>query len=304
MKRIRIVVAVAFVLQLMQSCGNAPQKADAYGSIEADYYQITTELPGRILFLYASEGDRVKRGEVLAQIDTVQLVLKRKQLVAKLEAIAAKYQGAKAQVEVVEEQLKTVSVDLERIKALYSDGAATKRQLDEVGGRYNVLVKQQHAASIQLTALDAEAKGVRAAIDQLNDQLARCRIVSPISGTVTVRFAQQGELAQPGRPIFRIASLDTLFARVYLDETQLPLCSIGSKVNLYTDLPGGEMQKHSGRIVWIASEAEFTPKVIQTRNERVNLVYAVKVKVVNNRGVLKVGMPVEMRFTTSKGTDE
>ena len=205
-------------------------------------------------------------------------------------------QSINAQVAVQEEQVKVIKVELDRVKRLMADSAATQRQLDDVEGRYSIAVRQKSSIEVQRSGVTAEMAAITAQIDQVNDQINRCKILSPTSGTVVARYVREGELVTIGKPMCRVAKLDTVYARIYIDETQLADFKIGTTVKVITDGAEGKLIENDGTITWIASEAEFTPKVIQTRNERVNLVYAAKVRIPNISGIYKIGMPVEVRL--------
>lgn len=295
MKRLNL-LSIVFLSLTIFSCGNNGNEADAYGNVETDDVTVSAEVGGKVIDLKIEEGDKVTENQLLAVIDTVQNNLKLQQLNAAKGATLAKLQGIDAQIAVQNEQISVIEKELNRVKKLFADSAATQRQLDEVEGKYGVAQKQLKAVEVQRLAVISEIESIDAQIAQVNDLLLRSRVHSPIGGTVLTRFVNRGELIPAGRPICKIADLDTVYARVYIDETQLSEFKIGGKVKVYTDTNNGELNVNEGEITWIASEAEFTPKIIQTRNERVNLVYAVKVRIPNPKGVLKIGMPVEVKL--------
>mgnify|MGYP000530730196 CR=1 FL=1 len=278
------------------SCSRNNWKADAYGNIESNDVTISAEVGGKILELKIDEGYKVDENQLIGIVDTLPQALKLKQLKAQLNVVKAKLQGIDAQIAVQDEQLSVLRKDLDRVKRLVADSAATQRQLDDIEGKYNIAVRQRTTFDAQRSGVLAEIDAVAAQIAQADDLLKRCKIVSPISGIVLSRYTNTGELITVGRPICRIANLETVYARVYIDETQLPQFTIGRKVKVLTDTSKGELKEDMGEIAWVASEAEFTPKIIQTRNERVSLVYAVKVRIHNPNGYFKIGMPVEVRI--------
>ncbi len=287
---------MAFTLSIFTSCSSKNGKSDAYGNIESNDVTISAEVGGRLLKLNIDEGYTVQQNQLIGLVDTIPQRLKLNQLYAQLGAAKAKLQGIDAQLAVQDEQISILKKELDRMKRLVADSAATQRQMDDVEGKYNIAVRQKATFDAQRAGVLAEIDAVNAQIAQADDLLMRCRIMSPISGTVVSRYVRQGEIVPTGKPICKIASLDTVYARVYIDETQLPHFKIGRRVKVLSDIDKGKLKEDEGIIAWISSEAEFTPKVIQTRNERVNLVYAVKVRISNIDGFFKIGMPVEVKL--------
>lgn len=287
---------VIIVVFIAISCSRNNRKADAYGNIESNDVTISAEVGGKILELRIDEGYKVNENQLIGIVDTLPQVLKLKQLKAQLNATKAKLQGIDAQIDVQDEQLNVLKKELDRVKRLVADSAATLRQLDDVEGKFRIADKQKATLYVQRSGVLAEIDAVNAQIAQAQDLLWRCHMVSPVSGTVISRYVNQGELVITGKPVCKIATLDTVYARVYIDETQLSNFSIGRKVTVLTDTFDGKLKEDKGEIAWVSSEAEFTPKIIQTRNERVNLVYAVKVRIPNPNGYFKIGMPVEVRI--------
>ncbi|MGB4329450.1 MAG: efflux RND transporter periplasmic adaptor subunit [Tenuifilum sp.] len=289
---IKVILPAAIVI----SCSRNNGKADAYGNIESNDVTISAEVGGKLLELKIDEGYKVEKNQLIGIVDTLPQVLKLKQLNAQLKAAKAKLQGIDAQIAVQDEQLNVLKKELDRVKKLLADSAATLRQLDDIEGKFKIAEKQKATFDAQRSGVLAEIDAVDAQIAQALDLLWRCHMVSPVSGTVISRYVSQGELVITGKPVCKIGTLDTVYARVYIDETQLPDFSIGRKVTILTDTSDGKLKEDKGEIAWVSSEAEFTPKIIQTRNERVNLVYAVKVRVPNPNGYFKIGMPVEVRI--------
>lgn len=293
-KLLSMLFAVAFI----SSCGSKNGESDAYGNIETDDVTVSSEVSGKLVQLKIDEGDRVAKNQQIGLVDTIQLQLKLVQLYAQSDAAKAKLQSINSQVAVQEEQIKVIKIELDRVKRLVSDSAATQRQMDDVDGRYNIAVRQKSSIEVQRNGVVAEMAAINAQIDQVKDQISRCKILSPTQGTVVARYVREGELVTTGKPMCRVAKLDTVYARIYIDETQLSDFKIGTAVKVLTDGADGKLIENDGTITWIASEAEFTPKVIQTRNERVNLVYAAKVRIPNTYGIFKIGMPVEVRLVS------
>lgn len=275
-------------------CGNGDNGAFAYGNFEAVEVIVSTEVGGRLLRLDASEGDHVEAGVVVGLVDTVRLSLQRDELLAQREVISARRPGIVAQVDVIEEERRVAQVERTRIENLLAEGAATPKQLDDVEGRLRVLESQAASIASQNAPLVAELRVVDAKLAVLEDQIRRGVIRNPVRGTVLLAYAEPFELVQPGAPLYRVANLDTLELRAYVSGGQLAGLRIGQGVHVEYDQDEDSNHRTEGVVTWIASQAEFTPKLIQTKEERVNLVYAFKVRVPNPDGALKIGMPGEV----------
>jgi len=287
---------LALTLIAFAGCaGNGPS-SDAYGNFEATEVLISSEATGRLLSFRVEEGQGLAAGEVVGLVDTVQLALKRDQLGASRQAVRSKITGVVAQIDVLEEQKRVALVEKNRIEKLLQDQAATRKQLDDVNGQISVLDRQIQSIRTQSAPILGEIDALDAQIAQLDDQIAKSRIVNPVDGTVLVTYAEPYELTAQGRPLYKIADLDTMYLRAYVSGAQLPHVRLGQPVDVLIDEDADTDRTLSGAITWIASQAEFTPKVIQTKEERVNLVYAFKVRVSNPEGRLKIGMPGEVRF--------
>lgn len=271
-------------------------KSDAYGQFEATETTISSRASGELLAFTAGEGKRLKAEQQVGKIDTTILELKKQELVAGLEATQSKIENINAEVEVLKEQLNTALTNRNRIEALMKDRAATQQQLDDIQGKVRTIRKQIDALKTQKRSVRAEISATQARINQLEQQLEDTRIINPVDGTVLTTYVEQYELVGEGKPLYQIANLDTLELKIYVSGAQLPSIKLGQDVEVLIDKNKGENQKLSGRISWIASEAEFTPKMIQTKEERVTQVYAVKVKVPNPEGIIKIGMPGEVNF--------
>jgi len=221
--------------------------------------------------------------------------LKKEQAKAQLSASETKKQNVTAQINVLKEQKKNVLTTQNRISKMFADQAATQQQMDDISGQVNVLDRQITSTNTQFQLIESEMEVIQRQIDLLEEQLTKCRIKSPIAGTVLETYLETGELATPGKPILKMADLSNLELKVYVSGAQLPKVKLGNEVKVLIDAGSEEMQTFTGKVSWIASEAEFTPKIIQTKEERVKLMYALKV-VVANDGALKIGMPGEVVF--------
>ena len=280
---------------LLFSCKSTDEKSDAFGNFEADPVIVSSESSGKIVQLNVEKGQKIDRGYVAALIDTVQMDLKLKQINAQKNAIIAKRQSIQSQIAVFEEQIKNLKVNEERVKNMLKDNAATQKQLDDITGQIDVIEKQIESTKTQFTSVNKELEVLDAQEASTRDLLDRCTVVSPVNGAILETYVEQGELATPGKPLFKIADLDELTLKVYVSGGQLPSVKIGQQINVVIDKSEKENQTLPGQVTWISSEAEFTPKIIQTKEERVKLVYAVKVKVKND-GTLKIGMPGEISW--------
>jgi len=288
-------ILLILVAALFSACNNNDEKSDAFGNFEADPVIVSSESTGKILQLNIEKGQTVEKDAVAALIDTVQISLKLKQIEAQKAAIIAKRQSIQAQVEVFETQIRTLQVNRQRIEKMLKDGASTQKQLDDITGQIDVLKRQIESTRTQFTSVNKELEVLDTQQASTADLLERCTVTAPANGTILETYVEQGELATPGKPLFKLANLEELTLKVYVSGAQLPSVKIGQTVNVLIDKTETENQTLSGKVTWISSEAEFTPKIIQTKTERVKLVYAVKVSVKND-GTLKIGMPGEIKF--------
>lgn len=274
------------------SCNGNGDTAYGYGNFEATETTVSAEANGKIQFLDIKEGSIIENNEVVGIIDTVQLSLKRDQLLATKNTIYSKSENVLSQREVLQEELIVAQNDQERIESLIKENAATQKQLDDIQGKVRIIQQQIKSVETQNAPIINEVKSIEYQIQQIEDQIAKSIIRSPQDGTVLVKYAEPGEIAVFGKPLFKIADLNEMELRVYISETQLPNIKIGQVVTVKVD-DMDAMRSYEGTVSWISSSAEFTPKIIQTKEERVNLVYAVKIQVKND-GSLKIGMPAEM----------
>ncbi|RVT73980.1 HlyD family efflux transporter periplasmic adaptor subunit [Flavobacterium sufflavum] len=274
------------------SCNKDNEKADGYGNFEATEVTISAEANGKLMTFSVEEGNILDANAKVGLIDTTQLYLNKQQLIATKNTISSKSQNVLSQNSVLQEQLKTTLIEQKRIQNMFAENAATQRQVDEINGKVNVLKEQIKSVGTQNAPIANEAQSIDVQIDKINDQIQKSKIVNPIKGTVLAKYAEPNEVTAFGKPLYKIADISEMTLRVYVSETQLPQLKTGQKVTIKID-SGTEMKSHAGTVSWISSSAEFTPKVIQTKEERVNLVYAVKVTVKND-GSLKIGMPAEM----------
>lgn len=309
MKSLRILyycLAATLLCGGLTACNSSADEADATGVFEATEVLVSAESGGRILHLDLQEGDRVESDRVVGYIDTVQLALKREQLLASMDAVGHKKMDVAKQVAATRRQIEQAEREYARSRDLLHDRAGTQKQVDDAEAQVAVLRRQLEA---QLSAMTSANLGVRdeqrsleLQVLQLDDQLQKCRIASPIRGTVLTKYAEAGEVTAAGRPLFKVADLEHIYLRAYVEAPQLTALRLGQEVTVYADRGEADRTPYPGRVVWISGEAEFTPKTIQTRDERSNLVYAVKIAVDNSDGQIKLGMYGSVDFTkkTSK----
>jgi len=210
-------------------------------------------------------------------------------------AVASKLANIKAQIEVQQEQKQNLLTEKNRIEKLYNDQAATKQKLDDINGKYDVLLKQIEATKTQINSIDKEMEVMDRQVDLIDEQIRKAKIINPVNGTVLEKYVEESEIAVMGKALYKIARLDEIDLRVYISGAQLPSVKIGQKVTVLVDKDAKTNQEFEGKVIWISDQAEFTPKIIQTKEERVNMVYAVKVRVKND-GTMKIGMPGEVIF--------
>ena len=286
---------IALSLLILAACKNSEKKSDAYGNFEVVETIVSSETAGKLLSMEVKQGDLLESGKLIALIDTTELVLKKLQTKAQLVASETKRQNVSAQINVLKEQKKNVLITQQRIIKMFADKAATQQQMDDINGQINVIDKQIAATNTQFQLIASDMDVIQRQQDLLTEQLIKCRINSPIKGTVLETYLETGELATPGKPVLKMADLSNLELKVYVSGTQLTNVKLGNEVKVLIDSGNSEMQNLTGKITWISSESEFTPKIIQTKEERVKLMYGVKILVPND-GRLKIGMPGEVVF--------
>lgn len=291
---------VCFALGIIAiSCSEAKSEFDASGTFEAVETIISADATGTIKALEVEEGNTLKEGQVVGYIDTIPLSLKRAQLWAQIRATASKKPDINSQLAVYKEQLKLAQKDQQRTQNLVIADAATRKQLDETTTKVAVLEKQIESLEKQLyintTTINNEIQIYKAQLDQINDQVAKSKIVNQTCGTVLTKYVEKGEMATIGKPLYKVADLATIVLRVYLTGDQLPTVKLNDKVQVFVDATKTTYKEYDGVIEWISNKAEFTPKTIQTKSERTNLVYAMKLRVKND-GFLKIGMYGEIKF--------
>jgi len=282
---------------LFAGCRNSHQY-DASGVFEATEIVVSSEANGKILFLNLEEGQKLDLNQQVGQIDTVQLFLKKEQLLFSSKSLQSRKQDVNTQLAALTEQLATARKEVARVQRLLANDAANKKQLDDANAQVAVLEKQITAQTVLLekgnNAVGADNSSLAIQVAQIEDMLAKSKIISPIAGTVIAKYTQQGEITMQGKPIFKIADLENMILRIYITSEQLTQLQLGQEISIFADF-GKERRTYKGTVCWISSQAEFTPKSIQIKDDRDNLVYAVKASVKND-GYLKIGMYAEVVF--------
>lgn len=293
-----LLILIAALLALT-ACEPENKKADAYGNFEATEVMVSSQANGQILSFLPEEGAKLEINQVVGQVDTITLHLNKKLLEQQKITIASQFKNLSSEIDVLEQQLENAKINQSRIKSLFDSGAATKKQLDDVNGAVDLIKKQIIAAQTKRNNINDQIDGVNVQIEQVKELISKCTIENPVTGTVLVKYAEAGEVTGVGKPLYKIADLSEMKLKAYVSGSQLPDISVGQSVEVQFDKSEKENNSISGTISWISPTAEFTPKTIQTKQERVNLVYAIKVLVKNN-GNIKIGMPGEVNFSSSK----
>lgn len=294
-----ILVLTILVTVFFSSCSNQGELSDGYGNFDAHAEVIvSSQTMGEILRFNIEEGSFLKAGQIVGLVDTTQLHLKKKVLQNQKKVVASKSQNIDAAIAVQQQQLEINEINQRRVQNLYHSKAATLKQLDDVSGVVELNKKQIMATQTQRNNIKTELHSLDAQIAQVNESIRQSLIINPVAGTVLVKYAEKGELATPGKSLYKIANLKTLELKAFISGSQLSQFKIGQKVKVYYDRNKKADAEVNGTILWISSQAEFTPKTIQTKQERVDLVYAVKVKVPNANGDIKIGMPGEFKIAS------
>ena len=296
----RNLLGLCSLLALFSACGNGAPKYDATGTFETTEVLVSAEASGRLLYFDIEEGMLLKAGEEVGVVDTVQLYLKKLQLEASLKSVEEQRPDILKQVAATKEQISAAQRERNRVANLLKVGAANQKQLDDAEDQLEVLRKQLVAQNTTLSnshqSLTWQSSSVGIQVAQVEDQLRKCHITSPIIGTVLAKYAEAGELTAMGTPLFKVADTEQMYLRAYITSEQLSQVKLGQKVTVFSDYGTDEHKQYPGVVTWISDTSEFTPKTILTKNERANLVYAVKIAV-HNDGLLKIGMYGGVEFS-------
>ncbi len=287
------------LIVIAASCKSGSSDSDATGNFETDEVIVSAEASGKILNLSVQEGQSLQANQVVGFVDTIQLFLRKKQIQYSIQAVLAKRSNTSVQLSALQEQLATAMREKKRIEDLLNDHAATQKQLDDANAQVLVIQKQIDALSSTLSitnaSLNSETLPLKAQLEQIQDQIKKSVVINPITGTVLSQYTLQNEVVNSGKALYKIADLSMLTLRAYISGSQLSEIKIGQSVKVNVDASDGKYKNYDGTVTWISDKAEFTPKTIQTKDERANLVYAVKIKVKND-GYLKLGMYGEVKF--------
>jgi len=278
---------------LLLSCGKKKGNYDASGTFEATEVLVSSQVAGQIMTFEVNEGQILKTGTEVGYIDTVQLYLKKEQLLAGMKAVDSRSYNIFLQISSLKQQIEKQETELARFQKLLKSNAATQKQVDDIQSTIEILERQLAAQTENLQnankGVSAELLGLRIQVEQIDDMIRKSIISSPIAGVVLAKYAEKGEIAGQGKSLFKIADLDNIFLRAYITADQLNHLKLKQEVRVFADFGKKEMKEYKGVIVWISEKAEFTPRTILTKDERANLVYAVKIAVQND-GYLKIGM--------------
>lgn len=295
-------IPILFGVLVLTACDNKQDLSDAYGNFEATDITISSEANGKLLSFNVAEGQRLEKNQMIGLVDTTTLALQKQQVLATIGTLPKKLRNTLAEIEVVENQIVNLTRERDRIARLVEKKAATTQQLDDLNGKIDVLHKQISAIKSQTSTANrsilAEKEPMLAQLALLDEQIRRAIIINPVNGTVLTKLAEPFEMVATGKPLYRIGKLDTMTLRFYVDAIQLQELKIGAPIEVLIDQGESEFRELNGIINWISDQSEFTPKTIQTKEDRVNLVYAVKAEVPNSDGLLKIGQPAEINFST------
>lgn len=299
MKRLNSYTLIATALLSLAACNRGDGDFDATGTFEATEILVSSEANGKIMELNIEEGDRLDAGALVGYVDSTQLYLKKMQLSAGLRSVDIRKPDIRKQIAALEQQIATARTEQQRMENLVKAKAGNQKQVDDIVNNIKYLQKQLDAQYSTLNkttgGADAEAEGILYQIMQLDDQLQKSRIVNPQAGTVLVKYAEPGEVTAAGKPLYKIADTDLLYLRAYITSDQLSTLKQGQTVRVFADYGENDRREYPGTITWISDKSEFTPKGIQTKDERANLVYAIKIAVKND-GYLKIGQHGETVF--------
>jgi HlyD family secretion protein len=291
--------AILITLAILgSSCSSNKDQPDAYGSFEATEVTVSSLANGRILLFNVEEGQLLDSNQLVGYVDTTDLHLKKLQIMDSKNATGSRREDLAAQVAVQEQSRENILIEKNRVIRLLKDGAATQKQLDDINSSLNMIDKQIASIKSQFRGIGDQIGSTEQQIAQVRESIRNSRIVNPVKGTVLTKFAENNEVTSFGKPLYKIADLREMQLRVYVSGAQLPHIKIGDKVEVRIDQDEKTNTTMEGIVSWISQSAEFTPKTIQTKEERVNLVYAVKVRVQNN-GSLKIGMPGEIKLISN-----
>lgn len=286
------------------SCNRNKFNHDASGTFEATEIIVSSEASGKIEEFNVIEGNILTKGQYLGYVDTIQLYLKKLQLQTTSKAVNVRRPDVSVQVASIKEQISKAEIEKRRIESLLKDGAATQKQLDDINSQLAVLERslaaQLNSLNTSVSSLNEESSAYEIQVAQIEDQLVKSRIINPMDGVVLSKYAETKEMTSQGRPLYKLADTKSMFLRAYIISSQLESIKIGQEATIYINATDDTQKSYKGTVSWISDKAEFTPKTIQTQDERQNLVYAVKIAVENTDGLIKIGMYGDVDFNSEK----
>ena len=285
----------AMTVIVLTGCKNRNTQADAYGNFEATEVIISAETGGKILIFDKEEGLKIQKGELIALIDTTMLDLQRDEILAGMKGVKTKLTSINAQNDILEQQIANQNINVARIEKMLKDDAATRKQYDDITGQVAVLHKQIAANNTQKVSIAAELAVYGSKMAAIDEQLSRSSVRSPLDGTILEKYAEAGEMTAPGKPLAKIADMSVIKLKVYVSGAEIGNVRLGQECSVRIDDGKKGFRNFRGTVSYVSDKAEFTPKIIQTKDERVTLVYAVNIDIVND-GTLKSGMPGEAIF--------
>ncbi len=291
----RYLLGIFTATALLFACNSDKDKPDAYGSFEATEITVSSLANGKILLFNVEEGQLLDSNQVVGYIDTTDLHLKKLQTIGQKEVTASRKEDLESQIAVQEQNRDNILIEKNRVINLLKDGAATRKQLDDINSSLNLIEKQIASIKTQFAGIENQIGSTDQQIAQIRESIKNASIVNPVKGTVLTKFAENNEVTTYGKPLYKIADMREMQLRVYVSGAQLPHIKLGDRLEVRFDKDEQTNSKTEGIVSWISQTAEFTPKTIQTKEERVNLVYAVKIRVQND-GALKIGMPGEIKL--------
>lgn len=293
------ILAIASLFFLYSSCTNKGMEYDAAGAFESVETIVSTEASGTLMQFNVEEGQTLNANQFIGYVDSAQLYFKKEQLQAQIGSTVSQLPDIPVQIAALQEQLKEAEKNRNRYQNMVKSNAATQQQLDDANTNVDVINKQIDAMKstlgISSKTITKDVTPIQRQIDQMNDQLAKCRIINPIHGTVLTKYAEDHEVVSPGKALYKIAETDTIILRAYITGSQLTNVKLGQVIKVRSDEGDKKFRDYTGTVYWISDKSEFTPKTIPTKDERADLVYAIKVRVVND-GFLKIGMYGEVKF--------
>jgi HlyD family secretion protein len=289
----KLITLLSFTL-LAVACNDNSDRADAYGNFEIEETTISAQASGELLLFDVEEGIQLMTNQQIGVIDSTSLVIQKGEIMANINSVKVNKTSIAAEQNILKTEMLNLKRELKRVKKLLESEAATQKQLDDLEGNIEVLKSKMSAINSKYATIDAQVNALYAKVDLINEQISHCLIINPFQGMVLTKLARTNELVALGRPLYKIADMSKIYLKAYISEPQLATIKQGQQVTITIDYLDGQKEM-AGTITWVSAESEFTPKIIQTKEERVNLVYAIKVAV-DNDGYLKLGMPGEVNF--------